>query len=134
MHVRVAKHVFNIFHVVENVLGKYVSQELLLGTVVGIMTLIGLLIIGVPFAPLFARVNGVCEMIPTIGPIIGGVIMAVGCVALAPNKIILVILLAVIIQFSENNILVSRIAAGCMNLHPALIIVLLVLGSLFWGF
>jgi predicted PurR-regulated permease PerM len=130
----VAKHVFNIFHVIENVLGRYFRQELLLGAVVGSMTLIGLLIFGVPFAPLFAVVNGFCEMIPTIGPIIGGVIMAVGCVALAPNKIVLVILLAIIIQLSENNILVPRIAASYMNLHPALIIVLLVLGGYFWGF
>ena len=60
--------------------------------------------------------------------------MAVGCVALAPNRVILVILLAVIIQLSENNILVPRIAASYMNLHPALIIVLLVLGGYFWGF
>ena len=129
----VAKHSFNVLYIVESVLGRWIRQELLLGAVIGTMSLVGLLIIRVPFAPLLAIVNGICEMIPTVGPILGGAIMAIVTLALAPDKVIWVILLAVVIQLLENMILVPRIASSCMRIHPALILVLLVMGGYLWG-
>ena len=129
----VAKHSFNVLNIIENVLGRWFRQELLLGAVVGTMTLIGLLIIRVPFSPILAIVNGICEMIPTVGPIIGGAIMAVITLALAPDKTIWVIVLAALVQLVENNILVPRIAGASMRIHPAMILVLLVLGGYLWG-
>ena len=59
--------------------------------------------------------------------------MAVVTLALAPDKVIWVILLAVVIQLLENMILVPRIASSCMRIHPALILVLLVMGGYLWG-
>ena len=129
----VSRHFFNILRIVENILGRWIRQELLLGTVVGTMTLIGLLIIRVPFAPLLAVINGIFEVVPTIGPIIGGVIMALITLGLAPDKAVWVILLAVAVQLLENNLLVPRIAGSYMRIHPTLILVLLVIGGYYWG-
>jgi predicted PurR-regulated permease PerM len=97
------------------------------------MTLVGLLIIGVPYAPLLAVVNGIFEMVPTLGPIIGGLFMALLTVALAPDKVIWVIALAFAVQLLENNVLVPRIAGSYMRIHPTLILVLLVIGAYYWG-
>jgi predicted PurR-regulated permease PerM len=130
----VAKHARNIVHLIESVLGRYIRAELLLGAIVGSMTLIGLLVMRVPMAWPLAFVNGVCETIPTLGPIIGGAVMGLVTLALAPDKVIWVILLAVVVQLLENNLLVPRIQSGYLHLHPALIIMLLVLGGYLWGF
>ncbi len=53
--------------------------------------------------------------------------------ALTPDKVLWVLLLAVVIQLLENNLLVPRIASSTMRLHPSLIVVLLVLGNHWWG-
>ena len=130
----ISRHAKNIVNIIECVLGRYIRGELILGTVVGSMSLLGLLIIGVPFAVPLAVFNGFCEMIPTLGPIIGGAVMGLVTLALAPHKAILVVLLAIVVQLLENNLLVPKIQASCLRLHPSLVILLLVLGGYFWGF
>ena len=129
-----ARHTKNIVHIVECVLGRWVRGELLLGAIVGSMSLAGLLVIGVPFAVPLAVFNGFCEMIPIIGPIIGGVVMTLVALAVIPDKAVWVLGLAVAIQLLENNLRAPRIVSSCLRIHPALILVLLVLGGLFWGF
>ena len=129
-----AKHARSVIHIIECVLGRYIRSELILGAVVGGMSLVGMLIIGVPFAVPLAVFNGFCEMIPTIGPIIGGAVMGLVTLALAPHKAVWVVLLAIAVQLLENNLLVPRIMGNCLRLHPSLILLLLVLGGSFWGF
>jgi predicted PurR-regulated permease PerM len=129
-----AKHTKNVVHIVECVLGRYMRGELLLGAIVGSMSLVGLLIIRVPFAVPLAVFNGFCEMIPTIGPIIGGAVMSLVTLALVPDKVLWVLGLSFAVQLLENNLIAPRIMSSCLKLHPSLILVLLVLGGLFWGF
>jgi predicted PurR-regulated permease PerM len=129
-----AKHTRNVVQIIEKVLGRYIRAELILGTIVGTMSLIGLLIIQAPFAVPLAVFNGICEMVPTIGPIFGGAVMGLITLALAPDKAIWVVFLAILVQLLENNLLVPRIQASFMHLHPSLVIMLLVLGGYFWGF
>jgi predicted PurR-regulated permease PerM len=127
------KHTRNIVYIVECVFGQYLRGQLILGSVVGGISLVSLLIIGVPFAAPLAVFNGFCEMIPTIGPIIGGTVMALVTLALAPDKVIWVVLLAVVIQLVENNLLVPKIMSSCLRLHPSLILALMVTGGVLWG-
>jgi predicted PurR-regulated permease PerM len=129
----VAKHTHNIVYIIECVLGRYIRGELILGGVVGGGSLVGLLLIGVPFAVPLAVFNGLCEMIPTIGPIVGGAVMALVTLALAPDKVIWVVLLAILIQLLENNLLVPRIMASSLRLHPSLVLALMVIGGMLWG-
>jgi predicted PurR-regulated permease PerM len=129
----VSKHFFNVLRIVESVLGRWARQELMLGAVVGTLTLVGLLIIRVPFAPLLAVINGIFEVVPTVGPLIGGLVMALITLALAPDKVIWVIALAFAVQLLENQVLVPRIAGNYMRLHPTVILVLLVVAAYYWG-
>ncbi|MCL2150271.1 MAG: AI-2E family transporter [Dehalococcoidia bacterium] len=130
----VACHAQRIFGIIERTLGRYLRAQLILGMVVGLMTLIGLLFIAPGVAIPLAMVNGLFEMIPTFGPIIGGVIMAIVVLAVAPDKVIWAIFLAVLVQLLENNFLVPRIQAATMRLHPAAVLFLIVAGSYLWGF
>jgi predicted PurR-regulated permease PerM len=60
--------------------------------------------------------------------------MAVVVLAEAPDKILWVIIMDLIVKLLENMLLVPRIQAGFMRIHPAVIIFLLVIGAHFWGF
>ena len=129
-----AIHARHIFEIIERTLGRYFRAELVLGIAVFILTLIGLLFIEPGLAIPLAFVNGFMEVIPTIGPIIGGIIMAIVMLAVSPDKILWVVILAFAVQLLENNILVPRIQAANLKLHPAVVLFLLVMGSYFWGF
>ena len=131
-----AEHTKNIIAIIERVLGRYIRAQLMLGFIVAFFVFIGLLILGIQFAPALAAFAGVTELIPLLGPWIGGAAGVIVALAIAPGKAIWVALLYFLVQLLENNLLVPRIQGGYLRIHPAILVVLLVLGAYiagFWG-
>jgi predicted PurR-regulated permease PerM len=108
----------------------------MLGLIVGYFAFVGLLILGIPYAPALALLAGIGEMIPTLGPWISGGVSAIVTLAIAPDKTLWVILIFLVIQLFENTLLVPRIHGAYLNIHPAILLFLLVVGAYvagFWG-
>ncbi|MFH1169928.1 MAG: AI-2E family transporter [Chloroflexota bacterium] len=129
----VAEHVRNIGCIIERVLGRYIRAQLMLGLIVAYFTFLGLLMLGVSFAPVLAIISGITELIPTLGPWVGGALAVIVTLAVAPDKAIWVAILALGIQVLENSLLVPRIQGGYLHIHPAIMIVLLVVGAYIAG-
>lgn len=132
----VAEHARNIVSIIDRVLGRYIRAQLVLGFIVAYLCLVGLLILGINFAPTLAAVAGITELIPILGPWIGGTIAVIVTLAVVPEKAIWVALLFFLVQLLENSLLVPRIQGAYLRIHPAIIMVLLVLGAYlagFWG-
>jgi predicted PurR-regulated permease PerM len=130
----IAEHVRNVVNIVERVLGRYIRAQIMLGVIVAYFSFIGLLLLKVPFALALALLAGVTELIPTLGPWIGGAIAVVVTLAMAPEKAIWVAVLFVGVQLVENNLLVPKIQSAYLHIHPAVMILLLVFGAYFAGF
>jgi len=128
-----AEHIKNIVSIVEMVLGRYIRAQLLLGFIVGYACFLVLFIMKVPFAPTLGIIAGVTELIPILGPWIGGAIAFFVALATVPEKALWVALLFLAIQLLENNFLVPRIHGHYLRIHPAITLVLLVLGSYIAG-
>ncbi|MFC1871577.1 AI-2E family transporter [Chloroflexota bacterium] len=131
-----AEHTRNIVSIIESVLGRYIRAQLLLGLIVAYFTFVGLLFLRIPFYPALAAFAGVTELVPTIGPWIGGAAAVIVTLAVAPDKVIWVIILFFIVQLLENTLLVPRIQGGYLHINPAIVIVLIILGAYiagFWG-
>ncbi|MDD5127159.1 MAG: AI-2E family transporter [Dehalococcoidales bacterium] len=132
----VAEHVRGIALIVEKVFGRYIRAQMMLGLIVGYFAFVGLLLLDIPFSPILGLLAGITEVIPTVGPWIGGGVAALVTMALAPDKVVWVIILFVSIQMLENAFLVPRVHSAYLRIHPAIMIVLLVLGTYlagFWG-
>ncbi|MDD4635090.1 MAG: AI-2E family transporter [Dehalococcoidales bacterium] len=124
-----AEHIRNIALIIDKVLGGYIKATLVLGGIVAIVSFIGLSILRVPYAPALAFFAGITEMVPTIGPWIGGGLAVLVTLSTAPEKAILVVLLFIGVQLVENNLLVPRVQGSYMRVHPAAVLLLLVLGA-----
>jgi predicted PurR-regulated permease PerM len=132
----IAWHGQNVVKIVERVLGRYIRAELMLGLIVAYFSFVGLLILQVPFPLALSLLAGVTELIPTLGPWIGGAVAVIVTLAMAPDKAIWVAVLFVAVQLLENNLLVPKIQSAYLRIHPAIMIVLLVFGAYiagFWG-
>lgn len=130
-----AIHTRNIIGIIGRVMGRYLRAELILGTIVGGVTFVALLLMGVNFglALFLGLLAGFFETVPTLGPWISGFFAAVLILATYPNLIFWVIGLFLVVQLLENNLLVPRIQGQAQNIHPALSLLLLVLGAYFAG-
>ena len=132
----IAEHVRNIISIVERVLGRYIRAQLMLGLIVAYLAFIGLLLLGVQYAPVLAILAGMTELIPTLGPWIGGGVAVIVTLAVTPERAIWVAVLFLGIQLVENYFFVPRIQSAYLRIPPAIMIVLLVLGAYiagFWG-
>ena len=99
-------------------MGGYIRGQLVLGLVVGTIVAVGLLALGIPFAVVLGIVAGLTELVPIIGPWIGGGVGVLVTLATEPDKILYVILLYLVIQMLENTLLVPRIQGETLNLRP----------------
>jgi len=114
---------------IDAVLSAYLRGQVILSFAVALMSTVGLEIIGIDFALLLGTVSGVLEVVPVLGPILAAIPIIAVTLATSPSKLLWVILLAVGVQQVENYILVPQITRGTVKLHPALSMIILVLGS-----
>lgn len=132
----IAGHTKVIISIIDRVLGRYIRAQLVLGGIVACLCFIGLLILRIDFAPALAIFAGVTELIPILGPWISGVAAVIVALATTPQKAVWVALLFLFVQLFENFLLVPKIQGGYLRIHPAIAIVLVVLGAYiagFWG-
>ncbi len=117
--------------IVGRVVGRYFRGQLVLGAIVGTIVFIGMKLIGFPagLAMALGFLSFIMEMVPVFGPWITLVIGIVVTLAFLPQKILWVIGLHVMIPILEGNFLVPRIQGEALNIHPALGLFILVLGT-----
>lgn len=121
---------------IDDVLSAYIRGQLLLCLFVGGMATVALLILGVPFALVLGLVAGILEALPYIGPILGAIPAVLVALLWNPATAIWVVVAFLAIQQVENLFLVPRISGKSVKLHPALVMVVLVVGNElagFWG-
>lgn len=126
-------HIQSVLNIANHTLGAYIRGQLTLGLVVGTIVAVGLLLLGVPFALLLGIVAGFTELIPFIGPWIGGAVGVLVALATAPDKLLWVVLLYVGVQLLENTVLVPRIQGQSLSLHPAVVLLVITIASQIWG-
>lgn len=130
----------NIFALLGRVGGRWVRGQLLLGGSIFLATVIGLTIltfVGFPefgqFTLVLALIAGILEWFPIIGPIVAAVpAILIGFSISLPSAIAAAVLYTAIQQL-ENNILVPKVMGDAVELHPAVMILALVVGGALFG-
>ena len=123
----------DILDIADRTLGGYIRGQLTLGVIVGVIVAVGLLLLDVPFAVLLGIVAGLTELVPIVVPWIDGAVGVLVTLATEPDKVLWVILLYLIVQLLENTLLVPRIQAGSLNMHPIAIILVITIASQYFG-
>ena len=126
-------HAGEVVRIVNESLGAYIRAQLLLMLFVGLIVFIGLLLLDIDFAILLGLVAGITEAIPVVGPIIGAVPGIIVTLATDPEKIVWVLALYLGSQLLENSLLVPRIQGNAVQMHPIVIMALLIVGSETFG-
>jgi predicted PurR-regulated permease PerM len=116
----------------------YLRGQILLGLSVGAAAGIGLFALDlfglhVNYILLLAVIASITELIPVIGPILGAVPAVILGFIDSPTSGVAVLILYIGIQLLENNFLVPRIVGDSVGLHPAVLMVLLVVCSQVFG-
>ncbi|WP_076459665.1 AI-2E family transporter [Limosilactobacillus caccae] len=120
-----AKEVNELLAKMNGTLSSYISGQIIECLFVGVFTSVGYLIIGQPLALVLGIVAGLTNIIPYIGPYIGIAPALFVALTMAPEKIIWVIVVVLIVQQIDGNIVYPNIIGKTLQIHPLTIIMLL---------
>lgn len=121
--------VLKIVTLIDAVFASYLRGQLFLGLIIGVVSTIFFSIAGVQFALILGVIAGVFEMIPNIGPILGAIPAILVALAQNPSLALVVGIYAFVIQQIENIFISPRVLGRSVQLHPVLVMVVLVIGS-----
>ncbi len=114
--------------------GGWVRGQVILMVFIGIVTFVGLFVLGVPYPLALATWASLMEIIPIIGPFLGAIPAILVALALkSPWIALATAILYVIVQQLENNILVPKVMERAVGLHPILVMVGVLAGGVLYG-
>lgn len=114
-------------------LGAWFRGQMLLGIIIGVIDLVALSIVGVPYALILAVISGLLEIVPIIGPIISGTLAALVALTVSPLMALIVIIIYILVQQLEGAIIVPNVMKKAVGLSPIIIIISILIGAKIFG-
>lgn len=113
---------------IEKRLGGWVRAEFLLMIVIGLLTFIGLSLLGIDYALPLAIFAGFLEIIPSIGPFVSAIPAVLVGLLISPLMGLAIAALYFLIQQIENNFIVPQLMAKECGINPLITILALISG------
>ncbi len=123
-----------IFSECETTLVGWMTATLIDMAAIGVVSFIGLLILGVPLALANALLAGLLEFIPNVGPVVSVIPPMAVALLEQPWKAIAVLVLYILIQQFEAYLLVPFVMKQHVSLLPAVTLLSVVVFGSFFGF
>lgn len=123
-----SKKIARVVDQLEIRLGGWARAQLILMTLVGVLSYIGFLVLGVHFALPLAILAGLFEAVPTLGPILGAIPAVMVGFGISPVTGISVAVLAFLIQQLENYVFVPKIMQQSVGVSPIITLFALIVG------
>lgn len=121
--------------VVNNAIGKvgrWMVAQLIAMVTVGALIGITTWLLGLPFPTLWGVVAGIFEIVPTVGPILGGVGPVAEALAIEPVRALWAVLAFIAIQQFEGHVIIPLIIGRSLSMHPASVLFMVfIMGALF---
>jgi predicted PurR-regulated permease PerM len=106
----------------------YISGNLLISVICGVLTYVVLLILGVPFAGLIALFVAIADLIPLIGATLGAIVAVLAGFTHSITAGIVVLVFFILYQQLENHLLQPVILARTVQLNPLMVLVSILIG------
>ncbi|KZL91748.1 AI-2E family transporter [Clostridium magnum] len=119
---------------INDIMAKFIRGQLLDGLIVGLISSIGLSIIGIDFAFLIGFTAGIANVIPYVGPLIGCIPAAiVGLLSPNPIMALWAVLVLIAVQQIDSAVISPKIVGDSMGLHPIFVIMAITIGGTLAG-
>ena len=126
--------VFGLARDIDVVLSGFIRGQLLVASILSVITLIGLWVLGIRYALVLSIFAGLANVIPYFGPFLGAIPAVIVAFISSPLDALWVIILYMCIQQVESAVLSPKIVGSRVGLHPVFTILAVLAGGKFLGF
>ncbi len=111
----------------------YFGGQILDALILGILTGLGMVILGLPFAPVVASVAGISALIPVFGAYISNFVGVLLILTVSPVKALIFFVFMILLQQVDNSLIYPRIVGTRVGLPSYLVLIAIILGAGFGG-
>ena len=111
----------------------WLGGQLFLGAIIGLTSVIGLWLMGIPFFYVLALISAVGEMIPVVGPILAAIPAIAVAATVSYQKVLMVVIFFVVQQQFENHVLVPKVMSRQVGVSAVTVIVAILIGGKMLG-
>lgn len=111
----------------------YLRGQLLVSCAVGALTALGLLLCGVPAWLLLGLLMGIFELIPYVGPFVGGVLVLFFSLQQGLSRTLWAMGVVLLVQQLEGGMLSPNLMSGATRLHPVTVLLCVFIGGAVGG-
>jgi predicted PurR-regulated permease PerM len=115
-------------------IGGYVTGNALVSLIAGAASFVALLIIGVPYALALAVWVGLTDLIPTVGALLGAVVVCLVAAFAGVPELLATVAFFVVYQQIENYVIAPRVMRRAIEIPPAAVIIAVLVGGTLAGF
>lgn len=111
------------------VMGGYIKGTLVQCMLIGVCCGIGFAVMGIPSAAALGVITGLLNIIPVVGPWLGGGMAAIVGVFSSPLIAVIALVYTIAVQQFIYTFISPKIMGNSVDIHPALVIMALMVGS-----
>lgn len=126
---RYEEYVINLWRRVEIKVGHWLQAQLFLALVIGLLIYIGLSILNVKFALIFAVIAMALEIVPVAGPVLAAIPAISFAFVQEPSLGFWVLVLFVGVQQLEGNLLVPLVLGRSTGMNPIVVMLAILIGG-----
>lgn len=123
-------HIANLLH--ENFFG-FIKGQISVSTIIGIATFVACFVLRIPNAATLGVIVGVTDLIPIIGPFLGGAMCFIMIVIEDSTKALMFLILIVILQQLESNLIYPKVVGDKVGLPSLWTLVAITVGGSLFG-
>jgi predicted PurR-regulated permease PerM len=111
----------------------YIRGNLAISAIAGLSALVGMLVLGIPYAVPLAIVLAVIDLVPMVGVTLGAVPVVLAALTVSPLKAVILLAYIIVYQQIESNVLNPLIYGRSDRLSPLTVFLAFLVGSLLFG-
>lgn len=118
----------------DQTLAQYITGQLMVALILGILSFIGYIIIGLPNALILALIIMVTSFIPFIGAILGALPAVLIGITSSFSLALKAVIVLIVVQQLEGNLITPRLQGSRLQIHPLIVILVVMAFVNVFGF
>ena len=115
------------------VMGGYIKGTLVQCALIGVGCGIGFAFMGIPSAAALGVIAGLLNIIPVVGPWLGGAMAAAVGMFISPLVAVVALVYTIVVQQVVYTFISPKVLGNSVDIHPAIVILALMVGSALGG-
>ena len=125
--------IMDVLSQIHRTLETYISGQILVACILGVLMFIGYAIIGLKYKLSLAAIALVFNFIPFIGPFLGAAPAILVGLTMGGGMVIKVIVVSILVQQLEGNVITPNIMGNKLDIHPFVVIVAVMICANLFG-